>query len=91
MKREPVDAWAEAQSIAHSPAELRALKAAGDIIYADLRVTVDGRSIDAEEATDTMRVRLMTGRHDEAEAIGRAITEAIVAEADRLLQRGAIQ
>ena len=39
---------------------------------------------------DVMRMRLMTGRHDEAEIIGRAITETLVAELDRLIASGRV-
>ena len=82
MNRDPVESWALAQSIAHDAAQLRAVRADG-LQYANLRVTVDGRSVDGDEAHDLMRLRMMTGRHDEAECIGRAITEALVAEIDR--------
>lgn len=82
MKRDPVESWALAQSAAHNPETLCAMRANG-LAYADLRTTIDGRSVDGDEAHDLMRLRLMTGRHDEAEAIGRAITDALVAEIDR--------
>lgn len=87
----PAARWRRAQEIAHSASELLALKADGRLIYADLRITIYGRSIDCDEAGDLMRLRLLDGKRDEAEVIAHAITEALVAEVDRLLKAGEIE
>ncbi|MBN9460861.1 MAG: hypothetical protein J0H00_06495 [Burkholderiales bacterium] len=79
--------WALAQSIAESPARKRELKTDGTIVYADLRMTIDGRSVDLDEACDIVIQRLTTGRHDEAEAIGRAMIAVLTRQIDSLLQQ----
>ena len=50
-------------------------------------MTIDGRSVDLDEACDIVIQRLTTGRHDEAEAIGRAMIAVLTRQIDSLLQQ----
>ena len=82
-----VDEWA--QAIAHDPAELDALQS-GALNYSLLWVKVDGQYANLYRAYEAARLRSTTGRHDEAEAILRDITDALVAELRRLIEAGEI-
>ena len=67
-----------AQAIAHDAAELDALQSVGLIDYSQITVVIDQRQVNLFLAFDLARIRSLTGRHDEAEAIHRIITAAIV-------------
>lgn len=67
-----------AQAIVHDAYELDALQLVGLIDYSQISVVIDQLQVDLFLAFDLARIRSMTGRHDEAEAIHRIITAAIV-------------
>lgn len=67
-----------AQAIVHDADELDALQADCKLDYSKITVVIDQRQVNLFIAFDLARIRSMTGRHDEAEAIHRIITAAIV-------------
>jgi len=80
------DAWDRAQSIAHDPDALNDLQADGPLDYSKVFVKIDGEQRDLFAAADYLRLRIMAGRHAEADCIARDMTDAIAAEiADRLI------
>lgn len=82
-----VDEWANA--ITHDPAELDALQS-GPLNYSLLWVKVDGQYASIYRAYEAARLRSTAGRHDEAEAILRDITQALLVELRRLIVAGKI-
>lgn len=92
-EREEMDAaerWALAQSIAHDPARLDALQADGTLDYCDVHVRIDGAAVNLYAAADLLRLRIMFGRHDEAECIARDMTDALAETIDALIARGKV-
>ncbi len=85
------DAWDRAQAIAHDPDALTDLQADGKLTYVDVLVKIDGQSCDLFEAADRLRLRVMRGLHGEADCIARDMTDALAAEIERLLAKGAIR
>ena len=83
--------YERAQAIAHDPDALTDLQADGKLTYVDVLVKIDGQSCDLFEAADRLRLRVMRGLHGEADCIARDMTDALAAEIERLLAKGAIR
>jgi hypothetical protein len=82
----PDAAWDRAQSIAHDPDALNDLQADAKIDYSRIFVKIDGQQIDLFAAADYLRLRIMAGRHTEADCIARDMTDALAQEiADMLI------
>lgn len=82
----PDEAWDRAQSIAHDPDELSALQADAKIDYSRIYIKLDGQQVDLFDAADYLRLRIMAGRHVEADCIARDMTDALAQEiADMLI------
>lgn len=80
------DAWDRAQSIAHDPDALDDLQADGPLDYSKVFVKIDGQERDLFAAADYLRLRIMAGRHVEADCIARDMTDALAQEiADMLI------
>lgn len=80
------DAWDRAQSIAHDPAALDELQADGPLDYSKVYIKIDGQQVDLFGAADLLRLRIMAGRHAEADCIARDMTDALAQEiADMLI------
>lgn len=88
---EPRDVYAVAEAIAHDSARLMALKADGDLIYAELQVKHRGGWLDLDRAHDVLRGHVLAGRYDEADVLARDIREELVREIERQIQRGRIE
>lgn len=84
------DRWSLAQSIAHDPERLAALQADGSLDYCDAYVRIDGQAVNLYAAADLLRLRIMFGRHDEAECIARDMTDALAEAIDALIARGMV-
>jgi len=82
------DAYERAQSIAHDPAELDELQADAKIDYSRIFVKIDGQQIDLFAAADYLRLRIMAGRHAEADCIARDMTDALAQEIAEMLISG---
>jgi hypothetical protein len=84
--RDPIGAaYEQAQATAASSADLMALKADGDIVYADLQVKHGGEWLDLDRAHDVLRLHVLAGRYDEASVLAQDMQTEIV----RYLARGA--
>ena len=82
----PDEAWDHAQSLAHDPQELDKLQADAKIDYSRLFVKINGQQLDLFAAADYLRLRIMAGRHAEADCIARDMTDALAQEiADMLI------
>lgn len=82
----PDDAFDHAQSLAHDPDALDQLQADAKIDYSRIYIKINGQQIDLFGAADYLRLRIMAGRHAEADCIARDMTDAIAQEiADRLI------
>lgn len=80
------EAWEHAQSVAHDPDALAELQADAKIDYSRIYIKLDGQQIDLFGAADYLRLRIMAGRHAEADCIARDMTDAIAQEiADRAI------
>lgn len=80
------DAWDRAQSIAHDPDALDDLQADGPLDYSRLFIKIDGQQVDLFGAAEYLRLRVMSGRHAEADCIARDMTDALAQEiADMLI------
>lgn len=80
------DVYDRAQSLAHDPDALAELQADAKIDYSRIYIKLDGQQIDLFGAADYLRLRIMAGRHAEADCIARDMTDAIAQEiADRLI------
>lgn len=74
------DAYDHAQSLAHDPDALAELQADAKLDYSRLFVKIDGQQIDLFGAADYLRLRIMSGRHAEADCIARDMTNALAQE-----------
>lgn len=83
--------YERAQAIAHDPEELDRLIAVGKLDYSEMQIKVDGQFVDLFGAAERLRLRVMLGRHAEADCIARDMTDRIAAECDRLLLAKAIR
>ena len=84
----PDDAFDHAQSLAHDPDALDQLQADAKLDYSRLFIKIDGQQVDLFGAAEYLRLRVMAGRHAEADCIARDMTNAIAAEiADMLISR----
>lgn len=88
---EPRDVYAEAEAIAHDSARLMALKADGDLVYAELQVKHRGGWLDLDRAHDVLRGHVLAGRYVEADVLARDIRDELVREIERQIQRGRIE
>lgn len=80
------ETWDRAQSIAHDVEQLEALQADGPLDYSKVFVKIDGQQRDLFAAADYLRLRVMSGRHAEADCIARDMTDALAQEiADMLI------
>lgn len=82
------DAWDRAQSIAHDPDALDDLQADGPLDYSRVFVKIDGEQRDLFAAADYLRLRIMAGRHAEADVIARDMTDALATEIEALIRAG---
>lgn len=82
------DAWDRAQSIAHDPDALDDLQADGPLDYSKVFVKIDGQQRDLFAAADYLRLRIMAGRHAEADVIARDMTDALAQEIADMLVSG---
>jgi len=80
-----------AQSIAHDPDELTRLQADATLDYSSIEIKVDSQYVDLFVAADLLRLRVMNGRHAEADCIARDMTDALAAELERLIVKGEIK
>lgn len=84
------DAWDRAQSIAHDPDALDDLQADGPLDYSKVFVKIDGQQRDLFAAADYLRLRIMAGRHAEADVIARDMTDALATEIEALIRAGRV-
>lgn len=82
------ETWARAQSIAHDPDALDDLQADGPLDYSKVFVKIDGQQRDLFAAADYLRLRIMAGRHAEADCIARDMTDALAQEIADMLTSG---
>jgi len=82
------DAYERAQSIAHDPDALDKLQSYAKIDYSRIFVKIDGQQIDLFGAADYLRLRIMDGRHAEADCIARDMTDALAQEIAEMLLSG---
>lgn len=76
----PDDAFDHAQSVAHDPIALAQLQADAQLDYSRLFIKIDGQQVDLFEAAEYLRLRVMSGRHAEADCIARDMTDALAQE-----------
>ena len=88
---EPRDVYAEAQAIAADSARLMALKADGDLVYAELQVKHNGGWLDLDRAHDVLRGHILAGRYADADVLARDIRDELVREIERLIGAGRIE
>lgn len=74
------DAFDRAQSLAHDPDALDQLQADAKLDYSRLFIKIDGQQVDLFEAAEYLRLRIMDGRHAEADCIARDMTDALAQE-----------
>lgn len=82
------DAYDHAQSLAHDPDALAELQADAKLDYSRLFIKIDGQQVDLFEAAEYLRLRIMAGRHAEADCIARDMTDAIAQEIAEMLISG---
>lgn len=80
--------YERAQSIAHDPDALNDLQADGPLDYSKVFVKIDGQQRDLFAAADYLRLRIMAGRHAEADCIARDMTDALAQEIADMLVSG---
>jgi len=85
------DTWDAAQSIAHNTELLDMLQAEGLLDYSKLYVKIAGQQVDLFRAGDVIRLRVMAGRHAEADVIARDITDALANAIEALILSGAVE
>ena len=78
------DAYERAQAMAHDPEALDDAQADGPLDYGKVYVKVDSQQCDLFRAADLLRLRIMAGRHAEADCIARDMTDALAEEIDAL-------
>lgn len=82
----PDDAFDHAQSLAHDPDALDKLQADAKLDYSRVYIKINGQQVDLFGAADYLRLRIMAGRHAEADCIARDMTDALAQEiADMLI------
>lgn len=82
----PDDAFDHAQSLAHDPDALDQLQADARLDYSRLFIKINGEQVDLFGAAEYLRLRVMSGRHAEADCIARDMTDALAQEiADMLI------
>lgn len=86
----PDAAWDRAQSLAHDPDELDKLQSDGPLDYSKVYVKIDSRQCDLFRAADLLRLRIMAGRHCEADCIARDMTDALAEEIATLIISGSM-
>ncbi|MCC6212548.1 MAG: hypothetical protein IT513_16035 [Burkholderiales bacterium] len=84
-------AWDRAQSIAHDPDALDELQADGPLDYSKIQIKADGQYVDLFAAADLLRLRVMAGRHAEADCIAHDMTNALVQEIANLFISGRLR
>lgn len=83
---DPDDAFDHAQSLAHDPDALDQLQADAKLDYSRLFIKINGDQVDLFGAAEYLRLRVMSGRHAEADCIARDMTDALAQEiADMLI------
>lgn len=80
--------YERAQAIAHDPDQLDRLQAEGKLDYAAIQIKVDSAFIDLFGAAERLRLRVMAGRHAEADCIARDTTDALAAAIEALIEGG---
>ena len=85
-----VDAYERAQAIAHDPDELDKAQADGPLDYSKVYVKIDSSQCDLFRAADLLRLRIMAGRHCEADCIARDMTDALAEEIATLIISGSL-
>ena len=80
--------YERAQAIAHDPDELDAWQADRKLDYSKVWIKVDSQQCDLFRAADLLRLRIMAGRHAEADCIARDMTDALAEEIAALLISG---
>ena len=78
-------AYELAQAIAHDPDELDRLQADCKLDYSKVWIKIDSRQCDLFRAADMLRLRIMAGRHAEADCIARDMTDALAEEIAAIL------
>lgn len=81
-------AYELAQAIAHDPDELDRLQADCKLDYSKVWIKIDSRQCDLFRSADMLRLRIMAGRHAEADCIARDMTDALAEEIAALLISG---
>lgn len=82
--------YERAQAIAHDPDQLDQLLADGKLDYSKVYVKIDSRQCDLFRAADLLRLRIMAGRHAEADCIARDMTDALAEEIATLIISGSM-
>lgn len=82
--------YERAQAIAHDPAALDELQADGPLDYGRVFIKVDSRQVDLFAAADLLRLRVMAGRHAEADCIARDMTDALAGAIETLIDEGGL-
>lgn len=82
------DAYERAQAIAHDPDELDYWQSEKSLDYSKVYVKIDSQQCDLFRAADLLRLRIMAGRHCEADCIARDMTDALAEEIAALLISG---
>ena len=82
--------YERAQAIAHDPDALDELQADGLLDYSKVWIKIDSRQVDLFGAADDLRLRVMAGRHCEADCIARDMTDALAEEIATLILSGSM-
>lgn len=83
-------AYELAQAIAHDPDELDYWQSEKSLDYSKVYVKIDSRQCDLFRAADFLRLRIMAGRHCEADCIARDMTDALAEEIATLIISGSM-
>jgi hypothetical protein len=84
------DAYERAQAMAHDPDALDEAQADGPLDYSKVYVKIDSSQCDLFRAADLLRLRIMAGRHCEADCIARDMTDALAEEIATLIISGSL-
>jgi hypothetical protein len=82
--------YERAQAMAHDPEALDEAQADGALDYSKVFIKVDSRQCDLFRAADLLRLRIMAGRHCEADCIARDMTDALAEEIATLIISGSL-
>lgn len=82
--------YERAQAIAHDPDQLDYWQANRKLDYSKVYVKIDSRQCDLFRAADLLRLRIMAGRHAEADCIARDMTDALAEEIATLIISGSM-